>query len=55
MNKLICNRCIRGINSRGETVLVGDFARSNEDTDTGCYWCGDTETDLYGYTVSPIK
>jgi hypothetical protein len=43
----LCNRCIRALRSRGETVLVGyEVADSTADT---CSWCEQErdDTDLF--------
>jgi len=46
---LLCDSCIRGIRSRGESVMVGNIF----DPDTGdadvlyCNWCKDSEAEVY--------
>jgi len=50
----LCNRCIRALRSRGETVLVGyEVADSTADT---CSWCEQErdDTDLFMVMVNPF-
>jgi len=51
MGRLICDRCIRGIRSKGETIMVGSIADNTDDIANECHWCGGTKIDLYEFTV----
>jgi hypothetical protein len=48
----LCNRCIRSLQSKGETVLIG--YPLDEDTAEICGWCEKAETDLYVVMVNPF-
>ena len=46
---ILCERCTRGIKSKGERVVIGGVI---EDTAAVCDWCEAYDTDLY--TVTPL-
>ena len=41
----ICDKCIRAIKSRGETILVGDVI-SDWGADMECEWCNEMYEEL---------
>ena len=43
---ILCNRCVRGVKSRGETILVREI--ENSDESACCDWCDTPDTVLYG-------
>jgi hypothetical protein len=42
---LMCDRCIRAIRSRGETIFVGNLVHADEIKP--CNWCEELNDELY--------
>ena len=47
---VLCDRCIRGVRSRGETLYISDVIEH----DDICFWCEDTENDLFHVVYNPL-
>jgi hypothetical protein len=48
----LCNRCIRALRSRGETVLIG-YEVADSVTDS-CSWCEKSDTELFEVMLNPF-
>jgi len=42
---ILCNRCIKAIRSRGETIYAGDLIHDGEIL--ACSWCDEPDDELY--------
>lgn len=42
--QILCNRCIRGVESRGERLFTGEIVEGARES---CFWCEATDTDLF--------
>jgi len=38
----LCDRCIRGIRSRGETLYISEIAEKDN-----CFWCENADDELF--------
>jgi len=50
--QILCDRCIRSLRSRGETVMVG-YAL-DEISAENCLWCNKSDTELYMVMLNPF-
>jgi hypothetical protein len=49
--QILCNRCIRGVESRGERLFTGEMIDNVRES---CFWCEATDTDLFKVVFNPV-
>lgn len=47
MENLFCDKCIRAIRSRGETIFVGDAVYDDDNEGMCCSWCKEPDEPLF--------
>jgi len=51
--QVLCDRCIKSLKSRGESVLVG-YALDEDNTEICCF-CEESEADLHMVMLNPFR